>query len=71
MSTPQSRQCLRKRKHLTLAAARAEAKKLHKLVKADFDAYQCQFCSTETQTYFHVGTRRSTDQARNREARAS
>ena len=61
MTTRRERACGRKRIHLSLADAAKEAKKLHKLFKARFTAYACEFCGS-----FHVGTERSKSQARRR-----
>ncbi len=64
MTDQQSRQCGRKKIHISLEDAQARAKKLHKLTKRKHDAYQCPWCNG-----WHVGAQRSQYAARKRSER--
>lgn len=56
--TSYDRQCRGKVPYLNLKTAEAEAKRMHKRMKAKFNAYVCPHCQQ-----FHVGTNRTLRQA--------
>lgn len=61
-----ARQCMGKQRYLSLAEAELQARHMHKLKKARFSAYECQWCQR-----WHVGQNRSREAARRRESKRS